>query len=226
MKQHPILFSTPMVSALLSGQKTMTRRTRGLEKVNKNPDGYDFQSLIHEFRGRFIFMPSDKIFPNANEIIEVKCPYGKPGDQLWVRESFCYVMRDHAHDLLEGRKENNQYVFKTDFNEDWMKYAKEKYGYKWKPSIHMPRIASRILLEITDVRVERLQSITKQDSIAEGIEILDGHSNYKNYLCGNGLDYSYVKEARISFQSLWEKINGTDSWHKNPWVWVVSFKRI
>lgn len=199
-----------MVSPLLTDQKTKTRRTRGLDKVNKAPNDYYFQSLFLHATGRFTFAPCDNFLPTNDDVVEVKCPYGKPGDQLWVRETWC------ESNTTVGAK----YLYKEKL------LRESSLSPKWKPSIHMPRAASRILLQVTAIRPERLHDITKEDAIAEGIEILEGQSNFKNYLYGNGLDYSYVKSARLSFETLWKSINGAASWDLNPWVWVISFKRI
>ena len=152
------------------------------------------------------------------------------GDILWVRETTCYVMLDHAHDLLEGARDKTQFVYKANVHSDWIEYAKEKYGYKWKPSIFMPKEAARIFLRITDLRLERLQDISEEDAIAEGIErkYFDNVSfedvlYYKNYKTG-GWEQSMLFVGRHSFQSLWESIHGEKSWFDNPYVWVISFE--
>lgn len=207
MKEIPILFSTPMVQAILEGRKTMTRRViKPRSYITDVVDGVPYE------------MTEDDASP-------IKCPYGQPGDVLWVRESCCYVLRDHAHDLLEGSRDNNQWVYKTSVHPDWMIYAKEKYGYKWKPAIHMPKEACRIKLLVKSVKVESLQDISAQDAIAEGIEYLGtGHygPEWKNYL-GNYSTYLLPKQ---SFKSLWGSINGKESWEANPYVWVIEFERI
>lgn len=183
-----MLFSTPMVSSILRGDKTMTRRTV-------------------------------KIMPIINH--SDHCPYGKVGDRLWVRETWCYVI-DHESDLLEGM--NSRCVYKASVHPDWMEYAKEKYGLKWKPSIHMPKCLSRITLEITNIRIERLQDITDRDATMEGVVLLD-ERGWKNY---NSTDpmCSHLSNPRSSFESLWRKINGNESWGSNPFVWVIEFKQI
>lgn len=195
MKTTPILFSTDMVNAIRKGDKLMTRR---IVKANI-PIG------------------------NWDETLKY-CPY-QVGNILWVRETTCWVMLDHAPDLLEGAKERTLFVYKANVHPDWMEYAKEKYGYKWKPSIFMPKAACRIFLKITDIRVERLQDISEEDAVAEGVQktfnILFNESRYR--------DYANVKDdwrsAVSSFQSLWASINGVDSWDENPWVWVIQFEK-
>lgn len=194
--EKPILFSTDMVQALLDGRKTQTRRTVKI-----------FSSDENELR------------QNAKWLFENKtCPYGNPGDLLWVREACAYVMIEHAPDLLEGSKDSNQWVYKASMHADFMEYAKETYGYKWKPSIHMPKDAARIWLKVTNVRVERLQDITNEDAISEGI--LKNQNLYYNYTEGI---YNY-RHPYSSFISLWLSINGKGSALKNPWVWVVEFE--
>lgn len=210
VKERPILFSTPMVQGILSKVKRMTRRTKGLERINETPESFECMGLT-EYEGNLI----------ANFILhrvagfKIKCPYGKPGDRIWVREAW--------------GKCNEKLVYAASVCSP--KYDKPKYG--WKPSIHMPRVASRILLEITDIRVERLQYITEEDAIAEGVEHLHGVMGdyYKHYSAH--LHYSkeelkdgcpFTANARKSFSTLWESINGRESLLENPWVWVVSFK--
>jgi len=193
MKEIPILFSTPMVLALIEGRKTMTRRM-----VKGTP-----LKWLDDFTSEYVAMPENGL-----------CPYGKPGDLLWVREGFSEPV---VHDGCEP-----DYYFKADNNI-------RTTGYKWKPSIHMPKVAARIWLGVTDVKVERLQQISKEEAIAEGI--LHDEIGFKDYdmerAKGYGhpdYDYPHVQDARISFQSLWRSINGWESWNINPWVWCVSFK--
>ena len=182
MKERPILFSAPMVRAILDGRKTQTRR------IVKNIG---------------IVPGIGEILKGSDDIKEWPelCPYGKPGDRLWVRETFCY------HDDLA------MYLYKAD----------DVTCCKWKPSIHMPRIASRILLEVVNVRVERLNDISEEDAIAEGI-------NLPSPYVGIGMDGEVIESETISwmpsdyYKELWESINGPGSWDLNPWVWVVEFK--
>ena len=196
MKEHPILFSTQMVKAILEGRKSMTRRTRGLEKINENPDKYHFE-------GHF-----SKPFDIPKDWKLIKFPYGEIGDRLWVRETW---MRAPNVDFIP----NGAFYYKASVSNQFLK----KWPKGWKPSIHMPKEACRIWLEITNIRVERLQNITRSDIRAEGLkcppELLsdDVYPNYRNW---------YPK----AFKELWESINGKGSWDKNPWVWVIEFKRI
>lgn len=169
-----ILFSAPMVRAILAGSKTQTRRI-----VKQQPAHYD--------------TPSDL----ASKLI---CPYGAPGDRLWVRETFmdlgaCFLYR------ADATAEQERAIVAP--------------GQPWKPAIHMPRVASRITLEITDVRVERLQEISPADAKDEGVDVHEHADHVSHAWC-------YVEE----FQRLWESINGPGSWDANPYVWVLSFERV
>lgn len=210
-KFRPILFSTPMVQAILEGRKTQTRRTKGLEHINENPDGYRYDGSLEESpNGDIIkkenhFMEIIDIDGNPKEkYIKIKCPYGNIGDVLWVRETYCKLYE--SLDL---------YYFKDDKSFDHKKA-------KWKPSIHMPKAACRLFLRIKDVRVERLQDITNEDALAEGVKEIEKDEAYFDYMKGAG---TYVRPIG-SFFSLWRSINGEKSYDANPWVWVIEFERI
>jgi hypothetical protein len=187
-KLRPILFSTPMVQAILEGRKTQTRRV---------VKGEHLRGVV-----------CDETMYNQ---MQNRCPYGKVGDVLWVRESWNGV-KD-----LNGKF--NHYRFKGD-NDPFHN------GMRWKPSIHMPFEAARIFLEITDVRVQRLQHITPMDAVEEGIAIASRFGNEVNTWMCYGDDTGTTNNAYYSFMTLWQSINGRDSWYENPWVWVVEFKRI
>ena len=162
----------------------------------------------------------------CDELIE-RCMYGKPGDRLWVRETFCELDTDHYWDdskpkdlMIYNYKYpcRNGAAYKAEITAYTDEIRKE-YGYKWKPSIHMPRWASRILLEVTDVRVERVQDITNEDVYKEGIRKIEG---------GGGFNLHNDGEPTY-FKKLWNSINAKRkgcSWNDNPWVWVVEFKRV
>lgn len=238
MKFIPILYSTPMVQGVLDNRKDRTRRTKGLELINDRPnefirlDGYhqdDIPRPARKYDDRFYYAFTGKRSNMVTTVVH--CPYGKPGDILWVREKTCYVHLEHAHDLLEGFREKRQTIYGTDMHEDWMKYAKEKYGYKWKPSLFMPKSDCRIFLKVKSVRVERLQDISEEDSKAEGVldmfygKDIAGNA-YFNYIDKKGGWDSVADDAKHSFQTLWQSINGEQSWDDNPWVWVIEFERI
>lgn len=194
MKEYPILFSGEMVQAILDGRKTQTRRVI-------NP-----QALL-----------DNKTRVNAC----YECPYGAPGDLLWVRETWRAVELDNGNDGILYRADNH---FKSIENSQaaadlWCDaYADRKHGNKWRPSIFMPRWASRIALAVTDVQVERLQEISEEDAIAEGLQKEVISVGYQND--------SVTLRARPKFVYLWDKINSDRgySFESNPWVWVISFK--
>jgi hypothetical protein len=216
IKERPILFSGPMVRAILEGRKTVTRReVKGFQIPTEDtaiPVG-DRQrwSAIGQRDPRYGFCVFGSTEAECAKELEeyAPCPYGKPGDRLWVREAWAEISVAKAP------------------GESWVVYRecdnRTDYGGPWKPSIHMRRRDSRILLEITDVRVERLQDISEEQARAEGIT--DGGCTN----CGNnepcGCDCP-APRAVDSFCHLWGEINGPHAWDANPWVWVVEFKRV
>lgn len=246
MKFIPILFSTPMVQAINADRKTCTRRTQGLEAINANPSDW---KLLKVIKTTCRFYTTEENNPNPlrrfylfehknSEVCKIECPYGVIRDNpyfkdiLWVRESYCFVSLDHAHNLLEGAKDNSQFVYKANMHPDWMKYAKEKYGYKWRPSIHMPKVACRSWLELKSIELERLQDISEADAICEGIERTvpiypspDDRAPRYIYPDYTG-ESDGCETARVSFATLWQKLNGPESWDANPWVWVIRFKQV
>lgn len=205
-KERPILFSAPMARAILDGTKTQTRRAVKLPLKDR-----DFGCELA-----------------GNEVGQAEahrlCPYGQPGDGLWVRETW-----QHSNFPLGPYDDACTVFYRADYLDDphgpdGEKSAEGKYR-TWIPSIHMYRSASRILLEVTDVRVERLQDISEADAIDEGIgktgpADADGRRHF-------GLECSTIDEPTASraYRLLWESINGAASWAANPWVWVVEFKR-
>lgn len=168
MKARPILFQSDMVRAILDGRKTQTRRV-----VKPQPQGFDAHKM------------------------DWGCPYGQPGDLLWVRETV-WIESDGTP------------VYRADgeFLDGWTQR-----GLRWRPSIHMPRWASRLTLRVTGVRVQRLQEISCADAACEGMGFHGcmGIPGDKEWL-------------RMHFQQLWEDINGVESWGANPWVWVIEFE--
>lgn len=204
MKERPILFRGPMVRALLAGTKTQTRR---IAKPVRHPDLGN------------MYAPGALVLEHEPQhVIDRCCPYGRPGDRLWVRETHMNWWKLDPANPEGPRLFSHVAAFAADG------YELEP-GERWIPSIHMLRAASRILLEITGVRVERLQDISDADARAEGIECMAGdpECGYRNYLDQSGKDWTL--SPRESFRSLWESINSPASWAKNPWVWVVEFER-
>ncbi len=227
MREHPILFSGPMVRAILAGTKTQTRRV-------VKPQPQPFQS--NDRPGRWWWFnvhrkgwPEGRIHEAMLDAAIIPfCPYGAPGDRLWVRETW-KPWPNTAGPELRGPDDMGAIYAAT-----WDKSG----GHGWKPSIHMPRWASRITLEVTGVRVERLQEISEADAQAEGVEPnwsgpLDGWSAEEHGFIGvldtNADDQDgYFRTAREAFQQLWDSINATRGygWESNPWVWVVEFKAV
>lgn len=214
----PILFKDIMVRAILADTKTQTRREKGLQILNENPNDWRYCATDSR-NGEYIWQ--HKI--NISRLIVLKCPYGQAGDNLWVREAF-----KDTDDIGFVPDENTpRYLYKAD------DYMNEWKG--WTPSIHMPRKASRITLEIVDIRIERLMDISEQDAIAEGVEIVSNYyddsidfNDPDSYLARDYCDgdpNAYTDKAIFSFHTLYQSINGIESYEKNPWVWVIVFKR-
>jgi len=225
MKEHPILFSAPMVQAILGGRKTMTRR---IMKKQPPDESFLLARMIestsnadrkHEGKLHWIRLNDNKTLIEEDKKEFFNYPYGQVGDRLWVRETHAY--RDFDSWICDDK---NSVIYKADY-EDPAVCAR-----KFKPSIHMPRWASRITLEITKVRIERLQNITDSDAVREGIERVGGEfscSPWRNYRIGErGEMNMHCSAPTRSFMTLWESIHGVDSWSKNPYVWVIEFRRV
>lgn len=211
-KERPILFSGPMITAILNGSKTQTRRVVKLDRgmfVCSRHRNYITACEVKDEVGPWWHPhgghPGE---PLPKENLEAACPFGKPGEKLWVRETFCPDWCDKP-------------IYKADGGSAIAAgYSKEP---RWTPSIHMPRCASRITLEITDVKVERLQDISEEDARAEGVQAwMDSLKDSERHNPDSCLS-SYPVTA---FSRLWQSIYGEESWRSNPWVWVVSFKKV
>jgi hypothetical protein len=206
MKQRPILFSGPMVRAILEGRKTQTRRIVKPQPVFENKLGVAF-------------------WPDGMGPVDYRlCPYGQDGDRLWVKETF--QTGEYAQNEPRGA------VYRAT-DPDWETCE----GWKWKPSIFMPRALSRITLEITGIRVQRLQDISEAAAMAEGIEqvgktfVHDGKTKRRDQAGG------VAGDPIMAFAELWDSINDKNpprgeirqgihphSWQGNPWVWVIEFQ--
>jgi len=222
MSERPILFSTPMIQALLAGRKTVTRRA--VKFPHQNPLGVWEPSTfggpgLRDRRGEEI--AEQPCMWHTREGTTILCPHGARGDSLWVRETW-----QHATQRLCSCPQPSEASPCDDWsngtgcrsNRGEVVYAADgPSAPRWRPSIFMPRWASRIILRITDVRVERLQSISEADAKAEGVQIRD-----TIYPDEPRSDYSYVEQYRL----LWDSINGDGAWQANPYVWVVSFERV
>jgi len=213
MKTRPILFSGPMVRALLAGEKTQTRR---IIKSQPYSNGYHFDGqeiLCHNDYLPPSAMLMDVKFGNYIDTIsnlegwESLCPYGQPGDRLYVRETWNF----NKNAIGSAREEDGPFEYAADGHKS------QTIDDRWWPSIHMPRYASRIMLEITKVRIEQLHDITDDDAYDEGVQ------TWAAEVQENGNKFSSIRSA---WQALWEGINGVESWKSNPWVWVVEFKRV
>lgn len=233
MKERPILFNAPMVRALLDGSKTQTRRVCKQQPYSNGYkwDGNDIlchndylppSAMLMDAGGKALYTTSNL------EGWESECPYGQPGDRLWVREAFGEVYDWCDHPEMPGAPTERwhiEYKYRADGEVDRSDLDGAFTG--WKPSIHMPRAASRILLEIVSVRVEQLQDISDEDCLAEGVRAIrhEGDGTYYHY------EHTYADpgnwcNADVAYQHLWESIKGAGSWDANPWVWVVEFKRM
>lgn len=214
-KEKPILFSAEMVQAILAGNKTQTRRVvkpqpNVIEAIYDGTSDLSSNEIHHFLEHTNGGKPIEKYY-NVG-----KCPYGKVGDRLWVRETYCLGVKDNGEDVT---------IYKASVDDKFNEFRG-----LWRPSIFMPRKYSRILLEITGVRVERLHDISKQDAIAEGIVPIrwrDGSIQYLSYTTKTPTGKRIESlSAKQSYFSLWEKINGRKSLESNPWVWVIEFKRV
>ncbi|EJD6389307.1 TPA: morphogenetic protein [Klebsiella pneumoniae] len=201
MKERGMIFNAEMVRAILDGRKTQTRRPVKFPVLDKN--------LGCELAGNEL----------AGELSAgnyLNSAFGKPGDRIWVRETWQAI-----HDYCDenGHVDERRYArsiprhrgnyWHPVYEEAWGNESREDREFPWRPSIHMPRWASRILLEITGVRVERLRSMSQDDARAEGVIAASG-----------------PMEAGLAFRELWDSIYGEESWKANPWVWVIEFKRV
>lgn len=212
MKERPILFSGPMVRAILDGRKTQTRRVVKLPPHIKHHE-LDLTRMQDGYPDGVRPIWGDDEEPN---LFSTRNPFGKPGDHLWLKETWRQYSRSECACYDDCQCPPSGTVFyRADHDEE----------IKWRPSIFMPRWASRITLEITGVRVERLQEISEEDAKKEGIESEGGDPKmWKSY--NPKLGWLSVDDPAMSYRTLWESINGPGSWDANPWVWVIEFRRV
>lgn len=213
MKERPIIFSGDMVRAILAGRKSQTRRI-----LKPQPIGGD-RIIWDRFNGIF---QSGQLRDSENACREIRCSYGKPGDRLYVKETWAYI--DNS---AFGEASYCEYRADTGnaMPGDWPEEHRDDPDCpKWKSSMFMPRWASRITLELTGVRVERLNDISGEDCRAEGVEVPR---------CG--CDVCAMSSAMCpadasvhieEYRHLWDKIHGAGAWEQNCWVWVLEFKRV
>ena len=211
--ERPLLFSAEMVRAILDGRKTQTRRVM---KVQPYPDSIVTVEHYHPtvINRHGDMQPGPEIFGAHWDDGEYGCrsPYGAPGDMLWVREAWrAWSQYDDWPPSRLPPGVDVQYI--ADASAPWSS--------RYRSPRYMPRWASRITLRITDIRVERLQSVSHEDCEAEGCE--SPLTGAEAPAAGPGV---FLADERTSFAILWNKINGPDAWKENPWVWVVSFERV
>lgn len=244
------MFTAPMVRALPPGPKTMTRRA-----LDRQPPE---ECGIHYMLGNESWLPEDQRTPLRHHweawggplyeqrpegylcgTHSVRCPYGAPGDHLWVRETFFAWGRwETRFNAKKGRDEwhfvdmtlecGRVYVHAADGQPSgYVAPDRGGVGCGWwkRPAIFMPRVASRITLEITEVRVERLQDISEADAQAEGTTPIPDPCDHVRLACAD-IGCGGPQPYRTGFRSLWQDINGPGSWDANPWVWAVSFRRL
>ncbi|HII0027844.1 TPA: hypothetical protein ACYX6F_001178 [Klebsiella pneumoniae] len=235
MKERGMIFNSEMVRAILDGRKTQTRRIMEPQPAN------DIERCIFP-NPEVIGWKSSRRHKHGSTTAHF-CHYGKPGDRIWVRETWGVVSHSFSDDGLmidwvpdRPATAIHEMPFGNGYYSGYAIYAADgdftwgdDDGYEdgrscWKPSIHMPRAASRIVLEITDVRVEQLNAISEKDATAEGVppagSLLPDYPG--TFLTPKG-DFA---TAKVAFQRLWESIYGEESWKANGWVWVIEFKRV
>lgn len=235
MRERPIIFNADMVRAVLDGRKTQTRR---IIKVQPESNQLGLLRITDSAKrndiGKYHWAESNATGNHVRSKL-FACPFGAVGDHLWVKETWSAVshafdddglMIDYVPDrpaiAVHEKPFGNGYysghaIYAADGGFTWGDDDGCVDGRScWKPSIHMPRWASRIVLEITGVRVERLNSMTESDALSEGCH--GGHGSIPGYM--------YSATPHEHFHHLWESIYGADSWQANPWVWVIEFKRV
>ncbi len=213
MTERPILFSSPMVRALMSGTKTQTRRALKVQPIDVSP--MKGANLGREWVGLMQREPEPKGVVFA-------CKFGVPGDQLRVRETAWERPQRTEKMMREGADTWPPYFYDADGISEAEHEQLKAWGWKRRPSIHLPRLGSRITLEIVAVRVEKLQDISEEDALAEGVIALEGQFD-GCYMAGTAMSGTTAKEC---YARLWDQINGAGAWASNPWVWAIEFKRV
>jgi hypothetical protein len=205
-KERPILFSGEMVRAILEGRKTQTRRVASIADNVRICEG--------TAKGFLPGLPDGFVIP---------CPYGQTGDRLWVREAWCPATWGSYEPRKEIPRRPSDALIQ--FRADYRSRSSVDYDGHWKPSIFLPRWASRLTLEITKIRVERVQEISHEDALAEGCKGYEWVES-SPYIAGPHTDAGQLPAEE--YKELWDSINGKRGfgWDKNPWVWVIEFRRI
>lgn len=244
MTERGMIFNAEMVRAILDGRKTQTRR---IMKVQPESNQLGLllitDSTKHSDIGKYHWAESNATGNHVRSKL-FSCPFGAVGDRIWVRETWAILGNedgcciDWEEKLCKADERSAARIYRASCEQrpgnyglwsipddaDWKPHTKDyQYEGAWRPSIHMPRWANRILLEITDVRVERLNAISEEDARAEGI--IDGGC----LNCGEPEPCECANpepDATDAFAYLWQSIYGQESWNANPWVWVIEFKRV
>ncbi len=210
--ERPILYQTEMIQANLNNLKTQTRRTKSLDIINEVANDMTFHEM-YDLKGKGLLA----IFSYEGELHSVLSPYGKPGDLLWAKETWANLNGDFP-------QADTYIVFKSDLD-----HPNQHGPVTWKPSFHMPKEASRLWSMVEDVRVERVQDISGEDAIAEGIgrwvetRMKSQPTHYKVYT-NEDPEAFYTSDPVDSYRTLWISINSQASWDANPWVWVIKYR--
>ncbi|BDH46426.1 hypothetical protein TUM12370_24700 [Salmonella enterica subsp. enterica serovar Choleraesuis] len=233
VKERGMIFNAEMVRAILDGRKTQTRRIISDRHIHL----IDAASQV----GECYPLESGVDHGNSQSYYREHCPFGKPGDRIWVRETWSQLGNEDGcainwnDELVKGggpeaariyrasceQKPGNYGLWSIPDDAFWKPHTDSmEFEGAWRPSIHMPRWASRITLEITDVRVERLNDISQSDALSEGMPV--SHPSIDSVSRSLG----YPDFSRSAFAQLWQSIYGEESWQANPWVWVIEFKRV
>lgn len=202
MKERPIIFNAEMVKAIFDGRKTQTRRALTSHHINL----IKFAAHIGEC------YPLEDMHDGSQSYYLQYCPFGQIGDRLWVRETWCMSVNDDGHPINSSGELTSNECAELFYRST----PPKNLDAKWVPSIHMPRWASRINLEITGIRVERLNDISEADALAEGMD---------NGTSDAAMAAGWYEKPQRAFQRLWTQIYGEESWSSNPWVWVIEFKQ-
>ena len=251
VRERPILFSAPMVRALLAGRKTVTRRLLKPQPAPNSPHDGGTKWVFDAHKG--LHIPCGTVGHLAlAEKMGLRCPFGQPGDRLWVRETVAFIGCEKGDAGAIWGPDRNLFNEDNGPDDQWMQvvygadatYGPGQYGMAklpggqmfegpWHPSIHMPRWASRLTLEVVSVRVERLHDITEEDARAEGAgewarEALDSNHRTEQWCrWTKRLNPKATETSTLgAFAALWASINGPESWDANPWVWRVEFRRV